>query len=77
MRHLFRFVHFISILALLFLFSSCEDKGSKLMLLPLGGSSAPAAGASINWLGSMEIAPEDLKATSKLYDRDFEHGFRK
>lgn len=25
----------------------------------------------------LEIAPQDLKVKSKLYDRDFEHGFRK
>jgi precorrin-4/cobalt-precorrin-4 C11-methyltransferase len=25
----------------------------------------------------LEVAPQELKATSKLYDRDFEHGFRK
>jgi precorrin-4/cobalt-precorrin-4 C11-methyltransferase len=25
----------------------------------------------------LEIGPQDLKAKSKLYDRDFEHGFRK
>ncbi|MCK7507843.1 MAG: hypothetical protein MZV70_29870 [Desulfobacterales bacterium] len=25
----------------------------------------------------LEIDPQDLKAKSKLYDKDFEHGFRK
>jgi precorrin-4/cobalt-precorrin-4 C11-methyltransferase len=25
----------------------------------------------------LEVAPQDLKAKSKLYDRDFEHGYRK
>jgi precorrin-4/cobalt-precorrin-4 C11-methyltransferase len=27
--------------------------------------------------GVLEIGPHDLKATSKLYDKNFEHGFRK
>jgi precorrin-4/cobalt-precorrin-4 C11-methyltransferase len=25
----------------------------------------------------LEVGSQDLKATSKLYDKDFEHGFRK
>jgi len=25
----------------------------------------------------LEFTPRDLEATSKLYDRDFEHGYRK
>jgi len=25
----------------------------------------------------LEIGPQDVKITSRLYDKDFEHGFRK
>lgn len=60
-----------------------SQAGEKVIRAPLSELAAKVRAAGITRQALiivgrvLEIAPEELKATSKLYDRNFEHGFRK